>query len=110
MAQRYHSSAVKSWPAILTEISADLDGVDYLVMGLGINVTTSSFPAELADTAVSIQQAMGRVINRAGLLQEILYHFERLYHRFCRDGLTDILTEYRKPERSYRPGGDGGHG
>ncbi|MHC4076965.1 MAG: biotin--[acetyl-CoA-carboxylase] ligase [Planctomycetota bacterium] len=55
--------------------SAGSDPVNHLV-GIGINVNGSTFPAELADQATSLALATGREFDRAELLQDIAGHLE----------------------------------
>ena len=86
----------KKLAGILTEISADLEGVDYLVMGLGLNVTSRGFPPDLCETAGSILSETGCSVSRIGILQEILAGFETLYRRFCVSGLSGIMERYRE--------------
>jgi BirA family biotin operon repressor/biotin-[acetyl-CoA-carboxylase] ligase len=53
---------------------------------VGINVNATTFPAELADRATSLRGALGRMIDRAGLLAAVLNDFEPLYDEFERRG------------------------
>jgi BirA family biotin operon repressor/biotin-[acetyl-CoA-carboxylase] ligase len=52
---------------ILTELSADPDQVHFVVLGVGVNLNAGpeDFPPELADTATSLSQVLGRRVNRA---------------------------------------------
>ncbi len=49
---------------------------DFAVLGIGINVTKSAFPAELLDIATSLEEASGAIIDRNRLVAEILKGFE----------------------------------
>jgi BirA family biotin operon repressor/biotin-[acetyl-CoA-carboxylase] ligase len=52
---------------ILTELSAEPDRVHFVVLGIGVNLNAGpeDFPPEVAATATSLSQALGRRVNRA---------------------------------------------
>lgn len=67
---------------ILTEMSAELDGIHYVVIGAGINVNQEVLAEEICKTATSLQIECGKQINRAKLVARVLYHFEKYYSLF----------------------------
>jgi BirA family biotin operon repressor/biotin-[acetyl-CoA-carboxylase] ligase len=69
----------KKVAGILTEMSAQIDYIDYLVIGIGINANIREFPGELQDKATSLQIAMGHAVNRAQLVAETMAAFEKNY-------------------------------
>jgi len=73
---------------ILTEMSGEIDHVNYLVMGIGINVNLEKedIPEELEDVATSIKLESGKDVERRILLANILNIFERLYMDFVENG------------------------
>jgi BirA family biotin operon repressor/biotin-[acetyl-CoA-carboxylase] ligase len=54
---------------------AEADGYGALVLGLGVNVRQTEFPAELAGTATSVADAGGRLVARSWLLAATLSGF-----------------------------------
>jgi BirA family biotin operon repressor/biotin-[acetyl-CoA-carboxylase] ligase len=76
---------------ILTELSTEQDLVNYILVGLGINVNNkfSEFPFELQTKATTIQYELDRNINRKELLKEFLSEFEMLYLPFTEDPEKD---------------------
>lgn len=44
---------------ILTEMSAQMNYIEYLVTGIGINANLREFPEELEDKATSLQKRSG---------------------------------------------------
>jgi len=52
---------------ILTELSAEPERVHFVVVGVGVNLNASlaDFPPEVATTATSLSEALGRRVNRA---------------------------------------------
>ena len=79
---------------ILTEMAAEIDRIDYVVVGIGINVNNASFAAELKVKATSLQLETGTAIFRVGLLQEILRSFESLLESHKTDPSV-LLEEYK---------------
>ncbi|MPN39162.1 Bifunctional ligase/repressor BirA [bioreactor metagenome] len=67
---------------ILTEMSGEMDRVNYIVMGIGINVNTNSFPEEINSIATSLKIETGREVDRKLLVAGILNNFENLYNKF----------------------------
>jgi BirA family biotin operon repressor/biotin-[acetyl-CoA-carboxylase] ligase len=80
---------------ILTEMSAQFDYVNHIVVGVGINVHNESFPEELRDIATSLYMESNRYFNRAAIIEEILEQFERYYGIFLEtEDLSHLLNEY----------------
>lgn len=77
---------------ILIEISAELDNIDYAVMGVGININNRKrdFPMSLRSKAISLAIATGKDYNRVEILKEFLYEFEKDYQNFTRYGLRSM--------------------
>lgn len=69
---------------ILTEMSGELNKVNYVIMGIGINVNIDieDFPEELKDIATSISHEEGRYLKRKDLVSSLLNNFEILYDEF----------------------------
>ncbi|MFQ5886966.1 MAG: biotin--[acetyl-CoA-carboxylase] ligase, partial [Anaerolineae bacterium] len=67
---------------ILTETGVTGDHLDYVVVGIGLNVNleVSRIP-EISATATSLWQELGRKVPRLRLLQEILKRIEGRYQR-----------------------------
>lgn len=68
---------------ILTEMSAERDYIQYVVIGCGINVGKQEFGEELAKKATSLEAELGQKISRSRLLSEILEAFEEIYGEFA---------------------------
>ena len=82
---------------ILTEIEAEIDMIEYCVVGIGIdaNVDTESFPEEIRDSSTSLKKELGHEINRADFVRNLLSEFEALYLVFRKGGFPSILEEWR---------------
>jgi len=82
---------------ILTEAQADLDRLQYAVVGIGINVNagTKDFPPDLRDRAASLSQALGQSVDRPSFLRKALERLEEV-HGWLESGRSDrMLTEWR---------------
>lgn len=75
---------------ILLELSAELDRINFVIVGIGVNINHSpkDFPKSLAQTATSIQIELGKEISRLALLTSFLEKFERVYLDFKKNGLS----------------------
>lgn len=82
---------------ILTEMSAEPDCVNHIVIGVGINVLDEAFPEDIRDVAASIYGLSGEKINRSQLIALIMKEFERVYAEFIRtQDLSGLLEEYNR--------------
>lgn len=81
---------------ILTEMSAQLDYINYVVVGIGINVNQSSMDDSVAHIAASLSMLSGgSKVDRLGLLIALLQHFEELYESFLtKQSLSFIMDAY----------------
>lgn len=87
----------KKLVGILTEMSAEMDAINYVVMGMGVNVNIeqADFPEELQPIASSLLLASGRPVSRLELLCSILAELERLYQQVNQEGFAPVLEEWR---------------
>lgn len=81
---------------ILTELNAESDRVNYLIIGIGINVNTveSDLPAELREVATSMRIASGKMIRRAHFVQTFCRIFEEEYEHYLKSGFERVKTEW----------------
>lgn len=85
---------------ILTEMNAEATRVRYLVVGIGINVNQTSFPAELQPMATSLRMATGDEWSRVDLCAVLLKSLDREYRDLlARPGAHESILE-RFQERS----------
>ena len=84
---------------ILTEMSAEIDEINYLIIGIGVNVNIDleDFPKELQAIATSIKIEKGDGIIRKELAAAIINNFERYYKGFIKTGsIKDYINEYKE--------------
>lgn len=74
---------------ILTEIDAEMDIINYSIVGIGINVN-NQIDNDLKDIAVSLKQVTGFDISRVKLLKSILSNFDKNYLKLLSGDCDDI--------------------
>ena len=81
---------------MLMELQAGADGVEWLIMGIGINVRqrTEDFPDELRATAASVDSLGGHGA-RAQLICAVLEELEHRIDLFLHDEDAELMREYR---------------
>lgn len=80
---------------ILTEMSAQFDYINHIVIGIGINVHNEDFPEEIAQTASSIYLESGQHIHRASLIEAFLEEFEDVYAEYLKtEDMEGLMKEY----------------
>jgi BirA family transcriptional regulator, biotin operon repressor / biotin---[acetyl-CoA-carboxylase] ligase len=87
----------KKVAGILTEISTEMDVVDFVVVGLGINVNTrrEEMLPEIQDIATSIHIEGGDNVSRPSLLCNLLKNFETCYDQLKEEGFGPIMNQWR---------------
>lgn len=88
----------KKIAGILTEMASDFDGIQWVVVGMGINVNfiLSEKDGLFNQHATSVEMQLGKKIDRNKFLQQLLFEFEALYHSLLNENILEILHEYRK--------------
>lgn len=82
---------------ILTEMVTEIEYINYVVIGVGINVNQESFPEELEGKATSLRIAGGRTFGRAEIIAAVLKAFEKNYELFLEAGdLSQLRARYDK--------------
>lgn len=84
---------------ILSELNGEINNINYLVMGIGLNVNMSSndFPEDIKDKSTSLSIEFNKSFDRKHLLATILNKFEYLYDDFLATGkLNETLEISRK--------------
>jgi len=82
---------------ILMEVAGQQDEVDWVVVGIGVNVNTEfvELPVPLRKTATSLKMAGGQFVDRSSLLAAMLLALESHYTRTLAEGFTRTLATFR---------------
>lgn len=80
---------------ILTEMSAEVDYIHYVVTGIGINVNTTDFDESIRDTASSIYLQTGDHVKRSDIIASFARHFTEYYEEFLKTSdLSGLIGAY----------------
>jgi len=82
---------------ILTEMSAELDIINWVVVGIGINanIDLRDFPEDIQENTISLKETSGKEISRVKLAQTFLQEFEKYYEKLKRKEFSSILKEWK---------------
>lgn len=83
----------KKVAGILTELNAETDRINFIILGVGINVH-GVLPASLKEAAC-LERPAAATISRVQVLQEILRQMEKIYDLFQRKGFFPIADTWR---------------
>lgn len=83
---------------VLTELSAELDHIKHLILGIGldVNLEAAEFPPELRQTATSLKAETGRHFQRAELAAAILHELDRDYERIRTHRFGEVAEEWQE--------------
>jgi BirA family biotin operon repressor/biotin-[acetyl-CoA-carboxylase] ligase len=88
----------KKLAGILTEISADMDSVNYIIVGLGLNVNNlfENSPQDIKKSATSILIETGNRVPRLKFIQNYLKLHEQYYDMFKKNNFEPIMNRWRE--------------
>ena len=86
----------KKIAGILTEMSTEMDVIEYIVVGLGMNVTTPRFPDDIKDKATSLLIETGKYFSRVMFIREYLKWYEKYYEIFTRIGFEPVIQRWKE--------------
>jgi len=83
---------------ILTEISTEMDSVDYIVVGLGLNVNMQleTFTEDIRGKATSILMETGERFSRIKLVQAYLQWHEKYYDILKNRGFEPVIQRWKE--------------
>jgi BirA family biotin operon repressor/biotin-[acetyl-CoA-carboxylase] ligase len=84
----------KKVAGILTEMSAEMDRVRHVILGIGVDVNQEEFPPELRKIATSLKIVSGGEISRAELAVEMLRELDFDYARICAGKFSEVADEW----------------
>jgi len=91
----------RKFGGVLTEITGEQDVIDWVVIGIGLNVNTeyTDLPVPLRRSAASLKMAAGHPVDRSELLARILLSLESSYLAVRRNGFAQAIESFR--DRDY---------
>jgi len=88
----------KKVAGILSEMSAEADGVHFLILGIGVNLnmTSDMFPSEMLYPGTSLCVVTGRKVNRASFAGALYTMLDYWYDVFLQEGSTPVRDAWLK--------------
>ena len=79
---------------VLTEMSTRSQKVDSVIVGVGVNVNSTEFPADLQATSICLETQ--REQERSGLLDALLLAMDTWVQRYCADGVPALASAFER--------------
>jgi BirA family transcriptional regulator, biotin operon repressor / biotin---[acetyl-CoA-carboxylase] ligase len=88
----------KKVAGLLNEMSAETDGINFVILGIGINLnmTADQFPDELRHPATSLLLESGARVDRSRFTGTMLRELDRLYAEFLTHGFGPVREEWQR--------------
>ncbi|MGZ4961885.1 MAG: biotin--[acetyl-CoA-carboxylase] ligase [Limisphaerales bacterium] len=86
----------KKVAGILTELTAELERVKDIILGIGVDVNIDDFPADLRKIATSLKIESGAHVDRPALAAAMIRELDRDYARVCAGEFADLADEWQQ--------------
>jgi BirA family biotin operon repressor/biotin-[acetyl-CoA-carboxylase] ligase len=88
----------KKVAGLLNEMSAETDGINFVILGIGVNLnmTAELFPDDLRHPATSLFMESGIHIDRSRFVGTMLNELDRLYRDFLMHGFNPVRDEWQR--------------
>jgi BirA family transcriptional regulator, biotin operon repressor / biotin---[acetyl-CoA-carboxylase] ligase len=88
----------KKVAGLLNEMSAETDGINFVILGIGINLnmTAELFPDDLRHPATSLLMESGVRVDRSLFAATMLNELDRLYADFLAHGFGPVREEWQR--------------
>lgn len=74
-----------------------MDYINYIVIGIGINVQNEAFPEEIGEVATSLRIESGKKQNRAAIIEAVWEEFEKYYDIYLKtEDMQGLVGEYNR--------------
>ncbi|MBN2853521.1 MAG: biotin--[acetyl-CoA-carboxylase] ligase [Clostridia bacterium] len=104
--EKCHIDAKIKWPndiivnnkkicGILTEMSSEMDKVNYIVVGIGINLLQTEFESTIKEVATSVFLATKQKYERGLLIGSLCYNMDEIYSDIQNNELSKIIDEWK---------------
>ena len=87
----------KKLAGILTEAACSAERVEYVILGIGVNLNYASaaMPEEIRRRATSVLEAAGRPVQRESFLQRLIQGIERCYGELEQAGFDALAARWQ---------------
>jgi len=79
---------------VLTEMNAETDKINFVIIGVGININTKK--EDLPKGATSIMEELGRELSRVEVVRDIFKNLDKYYKLFKSGDMGEIIKEYKE--------------
>ncbi|MDG5469794.1 biotin--[acetyl-CoA-carboxylase] ligase [Deltaproteobacteria bacterium IMCC39524] len=81
---------------LLNEMSSETDQVNYVVLGIGVNLNmrAEQFPEDLRYPATSLAIASGKAVSRLAFTRSLLQELDALYQLYLGEGSAPVFTAW----------------
>ncbi len=91
----------KKVAGILTQMRMNKEAIDFIVVGIGVNINMSrelinSEMGGVANLATSLRENLGRDIDRSEFSADLMLELEKWYQMFNQLGINAIISEWAK--------------
>lgn len=88
----------KKVAGLLNEMSAETDGINFVILGIGVNLNMSAaqFPDDLRHPATSLFLESGSAVDRSRFAGIMLNELDRLYADFLEHGFGPVREEWQR--------------
>lgn len=80
---------------ILAEGSSGPEGLQHVVVGMGINIKPAAYPGDISHRATSLETELGREVDAGPVLAECLANLASQVRRLREGRAEDVLVEWR---------------
>jgi len=79
---------------ILSQAKAEVNKVDFIILGIGINVNINQFPDEISNIATSLAMETGKIVSRQQLIISLYENMTKWYKQLLKDGFSQIKEKW----------------
>ncbi len=83
----------KKISGILTELSSDIEKINHIVVGVGVNLNTDK--NALPETGTSLKTEMGENVSIKLFLKLFLEHFDLVYKEYITNGINKMIERWK---------------
>lgn len=83
----------KKISGILTELSSDMEKINYIVVGVGVNISTGI--NNLPENATSLKLELNEEISVKLFLKSFLEHYDSIYQEYLTGGIDQIIKRWK---------------
>jgi BirA family biotin operon repressor/biotin-[acetyl-CoA-carboxylase] ligase len=85
----------KKLAGVLVEAQSQGPRLEAVIVGIGVNLS-GELPSEVSETAITLEEAAGHVIDRGLFLQGLLEHVEHWIDRYAASGLPFVSSAWEE--------------